>query len=180
MNAEDYLKLWEKHQVWKGLKSAKHQERFRRITSFLRGKTFVDVGCGFGHSTYHMKKMIGGEWIGVDFGKRAVEQARINFPDIDFLYLSDIDRIKTLPTFDSVVCSEVIEHVEDDQLLIDSLIAITGKTLVITTPSKKVKSEGHLRLYTVEMLFELFKDNPTFCCIKYHPFFFVLYEKGLK
>lgn len=180
MNATDYLKLWEKHEVWKRLTNAKHQERFRRITSFLKGETFIDIGCAYGHSTYHLKKMVGGKWTGVDFDQTAIAKAKKLFPNINFIYLPDTAQIKTLPLFDGVVCSEVIEHVEHDQRLVDNLIAITGEVLVITTPSKKVKSKGHLRVYNVEMLFRLFENHPTFYCIEYHPFYYVVYDRKLK
>lgn len=176
MNAVDYLKLWEKHEVWKRLTNAKHQERFRRITSFLEGETFIDIGCAYGHSTYHLKSMMGGKWTGVDFDRSAVIKAKKLFPDIDFICLPDTAQIKTLPLFDGVVCSEVIEHVEHDQRLVDGLVSITGKMLVMTTPCKKVSSKGHLRVYSEEMLFKLF-DNYRFNCIKHYPFFYVVCNK---
>jgi len=179
MNATDYLKLWEKHKVWERLACAKHQERFRKITSFLKGKTFVDVGCAYGHSTHYMKKMIGGGWTGIDFDKRAIKKAKELFPDIDFKYLPNIDQLKSLPIYDNVVCSEVIEHVENDQLLVDNLISITGKNLVITTPLKKVNSKGHLRLYNEEMLLKLFKNYSRFECIKAYPFYYMILRKGI-
>jgi len=48
--------------------------------------------------------------------------------------------------------------------------------LVITTPSRKVKSIGHLRLYDLPMLSTLFSKYSNVKIIKEHPFFYVIYE----
>ena len=177
MDAETYIDLWEKHKVWTHLEWPKHQERFRMIASFLRGEALADISCAFGHSTNYLKAMKGGKWTGVDFSAKAVDKAKENFPDIDFLYLAGIEHLKDLPQFDGVVCSEVIEHIEDDKTLIDGLISITKKTLVITTPCKRVSSVGDLRVYNEKMLSALFGEYPNVEYRKKDPFYYVVIKK---
>jgi 2-polyprenyl-3-methyl-5-hydroxy-6-metoxy-1,4-benzoquinol methylase len=60
--------------------------------------------------------------------------------------------------FDLVLCSEVIEHVNDDEMVLRNLhaVAATGGTVVITTQSGNIyRTEqflGHLRHYRIEEL----------------------------
>ena len=75
--------------------------------------------------------------------------------------------------FDGVVCSEVIEHVEKDQELVNGLIAITKKVLVITTPDREVNDPGHLRVYDKGMLEALFCGQ-RFKIHRIKPFFYVV------
>ena len=165
MNAEEYLTThWIKHKVWRNLTREKHQERFRTICSFLEGKTFIDVGCACGHSTDYMSAIVSGIWIGIDFSEQAILKAKGFFPQYKFYYADIFDLVLETgqSQFDSVVCSEMIEHVKDDQLLLDELLSITKKVLVITTPNRQVGDPGHLRLYTANDLLRLFNNRRSY------------------
>ena len=110
MNANEYIEHWDKNRIWEHLKWPRHQQRFKTIASYLYGKTFADVGCAFGHSTFYLKRFRSGEWTGIDFVEKAIEKAGAKFQGIDFRYLENIDALKFCSQFDGVVCSEVIEH----------------------------------------------------------------------
>jgi len=159
MEAKDYLeKHWIKNKIWTHLDWPKHQDRLKTCASYLEGKRFIDIGCGLGHSTNQMKKFHPvGDWSGLEFMQETVSKASKLFPDITFYYSKDFNFLPVCGQFDSVICSEVIEHVEDDQALVNGLIDITKKVLVITTPNRFVDDPGHLRVYTEEMLHDLFK-----------------------
>lgn len=177
MDAEQYMNHWIKNKVWTHLKWPKHQRRFKTIAGFLEGETFVDVGCAFGHSTAEIEIFRSGAWTGIDFSKRAIERAKMEFPRIDFIYCEDFSLYDhTSRKFDGVVCSEVIEHVEKDWELIKGLLGITKKTLVVTTPNCKVSDPGHLRVYTEETLTELFKGT-DFVIHQIGPFFYLVVRK---
>lgn len=163
MEAAEYVKEhWEQRQVWNVLAAPKHQERLKHCTSyFLQGGTYCDVGCAYGHSTAIMAGHIGGlrRWTGVDFAD-TVAKVREFFPRLRALYVPSIDKLAAVVgQYDYVVCSEVIEHVEDDILLCQQLKAITRKRLVITTPAVNVSDPGHLRLYTESMLLDACPDS---------------------
>ena len=172
MDAETYMKEhWIKKKVWRNLTTDKHQNRFRTICDYLEGKTFIDVGCGCGHSMIYMKKLCPGHWFGMDFSKTAIKLARTFFPAYQFYTANNhFDLINETAgvKFDSVVCSEVIEHVGEDQLLFDALLSITKKVLIITTPNRRVGDPGHLRIYNEDALMNLFLQsrkgnyNPAF------------------
>jgi 2-polyprenyl-3-methyl-5-hydroxy-6-metoxy-1,4-benzoquinol methylase len=164
MTADEYLKHWKGREVWKRLVLPHHQERLRRCASYLPPdpagfvEGFVDVGSALGHSTAILRGLRPGRWTGVDFSREAIDTAARTFADIVFVYLEKVEELALLPRFAGVVCSEVIEHVEDDEALIRGLWAITGGTLVLTTPKRIVDDPGHLRLYSRETLDKLLRD----------------------
>jgi len=184
MDAEDYLtNHWIKNKVWRNLVSEKHQERFRTICSFLEGQTFIDIGCALGHSTAHLHNYKEGIWSGMEFSRMIARKARKMFPLYPIYYGRNFDLIKSTKgkRFDSVVCSEVIEHVEEDQALFDGLLSLTKKVLVITTPNRKVGDPGHLRIYEANDLLQLFNNNGlkvrSFQVLSRRTFFYMVIRK---
>jgi 2-polyprenyl-3-methyl-5-hydroxy-6-metoxy-1,4-benzoquinol methylase len=177
MNAEQYLSAhWGPHQVWTHLKNKKHQVRLRRCAELTAGETICDVGCAYGHSTEIMAGFRPGLWAGLEFFLPAVGKARELFPKRDWLYASAIEGlIEYYGKFDSVVCSEVMEHVANDGLLINLVVGMARKRAVFTTPTIKVKDPGHLRVYTEASLRELFKGH-KFEILTEHPFFFIVVD----
>lgn len=176
MNAETYMKHWQKNKVWRHLKSPRHQQRFKIIGSYLEGETFIDVGCAYGHSTMHLRKFKNGEWSGLDFSHTAVDKAKELFKDIVFYYAEDFNFHPICGSFDGVICSEVFEHVEDDRGLLEGLLEITNRILVITTPSIRVSDPGHLRLYSEGILEKLF-NGLDYEINRIHPFFYIVIKK---
>lgn len=181
MDAKTYLEThWMKHEVWNRLQAPMHQERLRKcVEAVAGGKAFVDVGCGCGHSTAIMKGFCPGDWTGVDFGESAIVGARKFFPDIKFLYCLKAEDVPR-GGWDGVVCSEVIEHVEDPVDFVRELVNITapGGTLVLTTPNRPVNDPGHLRVFTRETLAALFAEFPgTFKIESIGRFFYVTARK---
>ncbi len=160
MNASKYMtEHWIREKVWRNLNNPKHKHRFRQIVSYLEGSLFLDVGCACGHSTNIMRSLHLGQWEGLDFSIEGILEAKKNFPDLDFSYAPSI-RSVTCQLYDSVVCSEVIEHVEDDDEFLTHLWRLTDKVLVVTTPNKEINDPGYLRVYDKAMLETLFHNLP--------------------
>jgi 2-polyprenyl-3-methyl-5-hydroxy-6-metoxy-1,4-benzoquinol methylase len=161
MNAAEYLAIWRKHKVWNKYRTASHRQRFKKISSLLTGLTFLDVGCALGHSTHLLASLWEGEgrWAGMDFAGDAILEARWLFPQYDFYYSPDYAMTEAVShrQFDTVVCSEVIEHVEPDRLFVEELMKLVGQRLVMTTPCQAVKATGHLRCYNRKTLNRLFR-----------------------
>lgn len=157
LTADEYCDGFIAREHWKILLWPKHQERLRRCTSFLEGSKFADIGCICGHGTAFMKQFRPGEWWAFDFSYKAVNMGADLNPGIDqFCYCSSMFALagKFHGCFDSVVCSEVIEHIPDDEInkFAAGLLAITRSVLVITTPNRPIKEPGHCRVYNREML----------------------------
>ena len=152
MSAEDYIRHhWLRRSVWEHLTRRKHVRRLRACAQRMEGSTFADVGCAFGHSTDMMARWAPGDWTGIDFSRTAVEHAVKEFGQRRrFLFCESLAALASLGPFDGVICSEVIEHVDDPQTLVESLKAITCRVLVMTTPAGAVGDPGHVSVYTLE------------------------------
>lgn len=156
MEASEYREHWLHRKVWTRLKKPQHQARLRRCADECVGESFIDVGCACGHSTSIMSNFHPGKWTGVDFDKEIIKNAKDFFPGMTFYALSGISQLQALGKFDSVVCSEVIEHIPDDRAFILQLWAIAGKKLIVTTPNRFVDDPGHLRVYGMKKLQRIF------------------------
>ena len=161
LTADEYINdHWFKNEIWTHLQAPKHQKRLSTCASLCLGVKLADIGCACGHSTSIMRGFIGGEWLGIDFSVKAIQRARELFTDIRFEYVPEISGLYNLKRFnlDSIVCSEVMEHVEDDKGLFSQLVNIAKERVIMTTPCCFVSDPGHLRIYNEEMIHELCGD----------------------
>lgn len=103
----------------------------------LKGQQFLDVGCGLG---YFSEKAVnlGANVYGVDIGKKLVEKSKSRIPMGKFIVASASKLPFNNGRFDVVLCTEVIEHVENYQKALSEMVRVLkkGGYLVITTPNK--------------------------------------------
>jgi len=121
-----------------------------------------------------------GDWTGIEFSADAVRKAMVNFPAGRWINAGDaagLARIAIYEKWDSVVCSEVIEHVPEDKPFIEAVLQAANNRAVFSTPSVKVRDPGHLRLYTEASLHELFKSW-NHLIYPEAPFFFIVVGPG--
>lgn len=157
MTAEEYLKgHWIRKKIYTHNTNPKHKDRFNFCASNLVGEKFIDVGCACGHSTHMLNTLHPGNWAGLDFAEIAIKMAREEFPQYTFYYFPDYNYSSKIGIYDSVVCSEVLEHVEDDKRFVDELMKITKYRALFTTPNRRVNDPGHMRIHTEESLMKLF------------------------
>jgi len=161
LTADQFIEQWETRKTYTHLQNPKHQDRLFFCVRFLGAcKNKLDVGCALGHSTNWMDAFSPGGWTGLDFSGQAIAKAAGIFPRIPFIFTPDFKSLIEAAgklSFDGVVCSEVIEHVMDDDEAVKALWEISGKILVVTTPAVRVGEPAHLRLYNREMLERLFR-----------------------
>lgn len=119
-------------------------------------KVLVDVGCGLGFSCRYMPENY--SYKGIEFSETTLSSAKnthSNVKNTEFIQ----GGFPTLPleseVADFVICTEVIEHIEDDDRAIEELFRILkpGGFLWITVPSTYYWSDyyrliGHYRHYT--------------------------------
>jgi SAM-dependent methyltransferase len=119
----------------------------------------LDAGCGTGAYTLYAAK-VGNRAVGVSFDpaqiKRAEDRARIlGVTNVEF-HVGDLRKLDefgpSLGTFDQVIVFETIEHLMNDQKLIDDLAARLnpGGFILLTAPYKNPKPLWGEKLSTTE------------------------------
>lgn len=107
--------------------------------------TIVDVGCGGGIASIPLANL-GFDVTGIDASAKNIEIAKIHAKktDIKISYLTKTaeDLANEKKQFDVVMALEIIEHVSDIELFLQSLDSITKKDgmIFISTINKNIKS----------------------------------------
>lgn len=140
-------------------------------------KKIIDIGCGVGSVDLYLGSM-GKNVLGIDVSKKAVQIARK-----DSLYLNLEEKVrfqvsefpKKLPKgkFDVVICSEVLEHINDDYLAVRAARELLKDNgfLIASSPSDNAplyklgllnkfdKNVGHIRRYSEDSFKKLFEKS---------------------
>lgn len=128
----------------------------------------VDVGCGTGGNTAAFDRST--TCIGIDPIPEAIAFARERFPSVRFLCgTAPRDIPDEIARADAVLLLDVLEHVEDDVLLVSELLAEMkpGAYLLLMAPADSVlwgshdRGFEHYRRYTLERLRRIWKGLPV-------------------
>lgn len=109
-------------------------------TNDLKGRNFLEVGCGLGYFSEKAFKM-GAKVTGIDVGGKLVQKTKQRVPKGNFFVVSASKLPFKDNVFDTVLSTEVIEHVDMQQKAISEMCRVLrkGGILVITTPNKIFK-----------------------------------------
>lgn len=130
--------------------------RYKYATRFFNKGTILDIGCGFGYGLQHFDQE---KYTGIDYSHQTIEEAKQLYPKA-FFYAMEVPPIK-LPneSFDNVLCSELIEHI-DQKYALDLAkemyrVLKIGGTLFLTTPNvanRGVMPPFHYIEYTTDQI----------------------------
>lgn len=106
-------------------------------------KSVLEIGCGPGQFARALLDWLPVSYLGFDFSETAINLARRSSPDGEFL-VEDIFRTTLYARpVDLVIAFEVLEHVEDDFHVIESLPA--GRRFIGSVPN--FDSQSHVRWF---------------------------------
>jgi len=140
-------------------------------------KRVLDIGCGAGSISFYLASK-GHSVTGIDISIKAIEECRqsakqLKLKNVVFKQSYFPEDFKLGKKYDAVVFTEVIEHLEKDDLALNNINQLLkgGGFLILSTPSlnaplhrlgltnKFDKEVGHLRRYTFSQLKELLRKN---------------------
>ncbi len=143
------------------------RKKTNMIFKMLEGKKILEIGCGTGN-LLNLLSNHDFELYGSDYSKDYLIKAKQKNPDIEFFQgdLTDTNMwSKHQQAYDSIICSEVLEHLEDDLKalqIINSLLKTNG-VLIITVPASMLlysefdKKIGHCRRYSMDSICDTVK-----------------------
>jgi len=148
----DLIRRW----TW-GLKYLGGIELMLEKLSEHQFDSLIEIGCGDGRLLAEISKAYPDKTLkGVDYSERAIRFAKAFNPDIDFTKL-DITKETTTEKFDFVLLSEVLEHIELDD--IPNFLQSIKKTMkpdarmLITVPhANQPVISKHFQHFTVDSL----------------------------
>lgn len=146
----------------------------------------LDIGCGAGTLCFYFASK-GHMVTGIDISSKAIESCKktannLGLTNVSFKKTHFPEEISLNQTFDLVIFTEVIEHLNDDALALKKINSFLDRNgiLILSTPSiyaplnklgltKKFDEEvGHLRRYSKPQLIKLLRNN-GFRIIKIEP-----------
>lgn len=148
--------------IWKILIGWKYQHRYLKMAALPYGKT-LDVGSG--HGVFLMLLLEQGiDAIGLDIDKECMAIANDMFRLNGLGTTIHFGTIYKLPfednSFDTLVCSECLEHLGHPHKALNELARVTRKDVYTTVPDKGVmppgQTYGHIQDFSVHAVADLF------------------------
>lgn len=140
---------------------------FKKFNAFLKGN-ILEVGCGIGNFTQTLISY--GKIWGIDINENYVLQTKKIVKKKAAVGLGDIEKGEYFfkdQEFDSVVCINVLEHIDDDTKAIKNIYKILKDdgNLILLIPSHPFlygeidRSIGHFRRYTKKEIVNKLKQE---------------------
>ena len=137
---------------------AEHQARYRWAARLARDADVLDAACGVGYGAAILAEAGARRVVGIDRDAEAILNARARAGEVAEFLLGDL---RTLPfedgSFDLVACFEAIEHVVEQDAVLDELRRVLRPegTLLISSPNRETFTPGnphHVHEYTPDEL----------------------------
>lgn len=145
---------FKKHTVKPGIKNLSFLQRFL-IDNFyyvllaelekIKPESVLDAGCGEGFTLNKLQEAkIGKKLTGFDFLDTAIQIGKKQYPSLN-LKQGDIYHIDAKSgTYDVVICSEVLEHLERPEEALKELIRVSKKYVILSVPNEPLFMIGNL------------------------------------
>ena len=126
--------------------AAEHWARYMLAAQLAPGKRVLDAGCGVGYGSALLARSGAAEVTGVDLSSAAIAAAGSSAPENTNFILGDLTKLPIDDaSIDLVVCFEVIEHIAQQEQLLDELrrVMAPGASLLLSSPNRDVYLSGN-------------------------------------
>ena len=136
MHTSNFQKHTSKNPIQQFLINNFNNTLIKAITP-LHVKNVLDAGCGEGFSLYKLSEYnIGEKLEGIDYSKEAISIGKKLFPNLSLKQGS----IYNLPckdnTFDLVLSTEVLEHLENPKKALQEILRVSKKYILVSVPNE--------------------------------------------
>ncbi len=106
-----------------------------KIIDNIKPKSILDVGCGEGFTLDMIDHLPWQKKLsGIDNSKQALKLGKFAFPNL-LMEEGDIYKIsKPDNSYDMLICTEVLEHLENPSVAVQELKRVTSKYILISVP----------------------------------------------
>lgn len=120
------------------------KRRILKMFNYLEVKStdnILDAGCGEGFYELIFKELYDCKVTGVDINQELIDLARKHIGNNKKIKF-EVQDVRKLPyknnTFDKIICTEVLEHIEDDEAVAKELYRVLkpGGVLAVTVPNE--------------------------------------------
>ncbi|MCK9602141.1 MAG: class I SAM-dependent methyltransferase [Sphaerochaeta sp.] len=111
--------------------------RFRRVAAGIAGQSVIDVGCG--KADFLKIAAVKHRIAGIDMNQERVDWCNRELGQ-NAVMLGNLDGRLDIPDngYDTAVCMEVLEHLEDPKGAIAELYRIAAKRVIVTVPYNEI------------------------------------------
>ena len=103
----------------------------------LKAESILDAGCGEGFAMERLlRSEVGKKIEGLEYSKDAITLGKKLFPNLTFREGSIYELPYRDNSFDLVVCTEVLEHLEQPVRALREILRVSKKYLIISVPNE--------------------------------------------
>lgn len=114
------------------------------LTRKTGAKKILDAGCGEGFVLERLTKDHKAEFIGVDIEPAALQVAIKKNPAIEFEHASVYELPFEDKSFDLVILSEVLEHLDDPIKALNEIRRVSSNNVIISVPHEPIWRVGNM------------------------------------
>jgi len=110
---------------------------FGSIANLLRGINYtniLDVGCGEGYEINQIYYLKNCPITGLDIGEKEIEQAKLDYPHINFIQGSSYDLPFEDNSYDLVVSCEMLEHLDHPEQALKEIKRVSNGYVLFSVP----------------------------------------------
>ncbi|OGH24796.1 MAG: hypothetical protein A3B47_00245 [Candidatus Levybacteria bacterium RIFCSPLOWO2_01_FULL_39_24] len=103
----------------------------------LNADSILDAGCGEGFTMNKLRENgLGKKIEGVEYSKESIDFGKKLFPNLTIKQGSVYDLPYKDNSFDLIICTEVLEHLESPTKALKEMLRVSNKYLVISVPNE--------------------------------------------